>query len=69
MSLVLASTSLQLLQPIKFTDVDKVYMYASPHIEYFHGCHTIYGPVAAVCVLVVVIGLSLLLLLEKFINK
>ena len=65
----LASTSLQLLRPIKFTDFEKVYTYASPHIEYFHGRHTIYGTIAAVCTLVVLIGLPLFLLFERFINK
>ena len=66
---IIHSTSLQLLWPIKFTDVEKVYTYASPHIEYFHGHHTIYGTVSAVCTLIVVIGLPLFLLFERFINK
>jgi len=65
----LASTSLQLLRPIKFTGSNKVYTYTSPSIGYFHGRHTLYGIVAAICVLVVVIGLPLFLLLERFISR
>ena len=65
----LASTSLQLLRPLKFTDVNEVYTYASPHIRYFHGRHAIYGFVAVICELVVGIGLPLLLLLEPLLNR
>ena len=65
----LASTSLQLLRPLKFTDVNEVYTYASPHIGYFHGRHAIYGIVAAICELVVGIGLPLLLLLEPLLSR
>ena len=65
----LASTSLQLLRPLRFTDVDQVYTYASPHIRYFHGCHAIYGIVAVICELVVGIALPLLLLLEPLLSR
>ena len=65
----LASTSLQLLRPLKFTDVNEVYTYVSPHIEYFHGRHAIYGIVAVICELVVGIGLPLLLLLEPLLSR
>ena len=65
----LASTSLQLLRPLKFTDVNEVYTYASPHIGYFHGHHAIYGIVAVICELVVGIGLPLLLLLEPLLSR
>ncbi|XP_065891108.1 uncharacterized protein [Dysidea avara] len=65
----LTSTSLQLLRPLKFTDVNEVYTYASPHIGYFHGHHAIYGIVAVTCELVVGIGLPLLLLLEPLLSR
>jgi len=39
----LASTSLQLLRPLIFTDIDKVYTYSSPHVQYFHGRHAFFG--------------------------
>ena len=60
----IASTSLQLLQPLRFTDVKEWYTYSSPSIQYFHGRHAAYGVVAALCELVIAIGLPLLLLLE-----
>ena len=65
----IASTSLQLLQPLRFTDVEEWYTYSSPSIQYFHGRHAAYGIVAALCELVIVVGLPLLLLLEPFLNK
>ena len=65
----LTSTSLQLLQPLRFTDIDNVYTYASPHIQYFHDQHVIYGIVALICEVVVGIGLPLLLLLEPFLSR
>ena len=65
----IASTSLQLLQPLRFTDIKEWYTYSSPSIQYFHGRHAAYGVVAALCELVIVIGLPLLLLLEPFLNK
>ncbi|XP_065889558.1 uncharacterized protein [Dysidea avara] len=65
----LASTSLQLLRPLKFTGVNEVYTYVSPHIRYFHGHHAIYGIMAVICELVVGIGLPLLLLLEPLLNR
>ena len=65
----IASTSLQLLQPLRFTDVKEWYTYSSPSIQYFHGRHAAYGVVAALCELVIAIGLPLLLLLEPFLNK
>ena len=64
----IASTSLQLLLPLKFTDIKDWYAYSSPHIQYFHGRHAIYGVVAIICGLVVV-GLSLLLLLEPVLSR
>ena len=65
----IASTSLQLLLPLKFTDVKEWYTYSSPNIQYFHGQHIIYGVVAIVCVIVVGIGLPLLLLFEPVLSK
>ena len=64
----LASTSLQLLKPLKFAGVDEVYMYLSPSYKYFRGRHAFYGIVAVLCGLIVVIGMPLLLLLQPFIN-
>jgi len=65
----IASTSLQLLRPLKFAGIGETYTYLSPHIKYFHGRHAFYGSVAAVCELVIVIGVPLILLLEPFINS
>ena len=65
----LASTSLQLLRPLKFTDADNLYTYSSPNIKYFQGRHVVYGSVAIICELVIGIGLPLLLLLEPFLKR
>ena len=65
----IASTSLQLLLPLRFTDVKEWYTYSSPHIQYFHGRHALYGVVAVFCQLLVGIGLPLLLLFEPVLNK
>ena len=65
----IASTSLQLLRPLTFTDIPKIYIYTSPSIQYFHDRHALYGAVAIVSELIVGIGLPLLLLLEPFVNK
>ena len=66
---LIASTSLQLLLPLRFTDVKEWYTYSSPHIQYFQGPHALYGVVAVFCQLIVGIGLPLLLLLEPVLNK
>ena len=65
----IVSTSLQLLQPLRFTDVNKRFTYSSPNIQYFHGRHAVYGVVAIICELVVGIGLPLLLLLQPFLSR
>ena len=65
----IASTSLQLLLPLRFTDVQQWYTYSSPHIKYFHQQHAVYGVVAVICELVIVVGLSLLLLLEPVLSR
>jgi len=63
-----ATTSLLLLRSLTFDNVDKVYTYLSPDIEYCHGRHLAYFIVAVLCTLVIVIGLPLLLLLEPFLS-
>ena len=65
----IASTTLLLVRSIRFTNIDKVYSYLSPDIEYFHGRHLIYVLVAILTGLVIVIGLPLLLSLEPLINS
>ena len=65
----IASTSLQLLRPLTFTDIEEVYTYSSPSIRYFHDQHALYGIMAIVCELVLGISLPLLLLLEPFASK
>jgi len=50
-------------------DIDKVYTYLSPDIEYFHGRHLVYVIVAVIFTIVIVIGLLILLLLEPFLNS
>ena len=64
----LATTSLLLLRPLTFHNVNKAYTYLSPDIEYFHGRHLPYVIVAVLCTIVIVIGLPLLLLLEPYLN-
>ena len=63
------TTSLLLLRSLTFNNLDKVYTYLSPDIEYFHGRHLPYFIVAVLFTLVIVIGLPLLLLLEPFLNR
>ena len=63
-----ATTSLLLLRSLTFDNVDKVYTYLSPDIEYFHGRHLPYVIIAIAYSLIIVIGLPLLLLLEPFLN-
>ena len=65
----LATTSLLLMRPLIFHDVDKVYTYVSPDVEYFHGRHLVYAIVAVLFTIVIVIGLPLLLALEPFLNS
>ena len=65
----LASTSLQLLRPLTFNDVDEVRTYSSPDIKYFTGRHLAYAIVAIFCEVIIVIGLPLLLLLEPLLNR
>ena len=65
----LASTSLQLLRPLTFKDVDEVRTYSSPDIKYFTGRHLVYAIVAILCEVIIVIGLPLFLLLEPFLRR
>ena len=64
-----ATTSLLLMRSLTFVNIDKIYTYLSPDIEYFHGRHLPYVITAILCTLVIVIGLPLLLLLEPFLNS
>ena len=65
----LASTSLQLLRPLTFKDVDEVRTYSSPDIKYFTGRHLVYVIVAILCEVIIVIGLPLFLLLEPILGR
>ena len=60
----IASTSLQLMRSLTFHQIDKVYTYLSPDIEYFHGRHLAYGIVASLCSISVVPGLPLFLTVQ-----
>ena len=64
-----ATTSLLLMRLLTFFDVNKVYTYLSPEIEYFHGRHLVYGIVAVLFTVVIVIGLPFLLLFEPLLNR
>ena len=64
-----ATTSLLLMRPLIFADVDNFYAYLSPDIQYFHGRHLAYGITAIILALLIVIGLPLLLLTEPFLNR
>ena len=64
----IASTSLLLIRSLKFHDIDKVYTYLSPDIEYFHGRHLVYGIIALLCRIFIVTGFPLLLTFESFLN-
>ena len=63
-----ATTSLLLMRSLTFANVDNVYTYLSPDIQYFRGRHLAYGIIAIILALLIVIGLPLLLLLEPFLN-
>ena len=65
----IASTSLLLMRSLTFHGIDEVYTFLSPDIEYFHDRHLVYGIVALLCMVVIVMGLPLLLALEPFLNR
>ena len=64
-----ANTSLLLLRPLIFVDIDEVYTYLSPDIEYFHDRHFAYMIVTILFTIIIVFGFPLLLLLEPFLNS
>ena len=64
-----ATTSLLLMRPLIFYDIDEVYTYLSPDLEYFHGRHLGYGILAILSTIGIVICLPFLLLSEPFINS
>ena len=64
----IASTSLLLMRSLTFHQIDNVYTYLSPDIEYFHGRHLAYGIVALLCSISIVPGLPLLLTLQPILN-
>ena len=65
----LATTSLQLLRPLKLRENNRYRTFLSPHVVYFTGRHLIYALVALLCEVVLVIGLPLLLLFEPLMKK
>ena len=50
-------------------DIDKVYTYLTPDIQYFHDRHLLYAIVAIMLTIVIVIGFPFLLLSEPFLNS
>ena len=65
----LTSTSLQLLKPLTFNNVNDTFTFSSPDVKYFSGRHVVYGIVAILCVIIFVMGLPCLLLLEPFLQR
>ena len=63
-----ASTSLLLMRSLTFHEIDKVYTYLSPDIEYFQGRHLAYVIVALLFAVTVAIILPILLTVEPFLN-
>ena len=63
-----ANTSLLLMRPLTFHNVDKTYTYLSPEIMYFHGRHLVYGIVAVLLTILIVIGTIYVLLLLPLIG-
>ena len=57
------------MRSLTFLEIDKVFTYLSPDIEYFHGRHLAYGIVALLCSVSIVSGLPLLLTLEPILNQ
>ena len=64
----MTSTSLLLIRSLRFHEIDTVYSYLSPDIEYFHGRHLAYSIISLLCIVSIVIGLPLLLTIHPFIN-
>ena len=63
-----ASTSLQLLLPLTFQDVEGAYAYNSPDLKYFHGRQLAYG-IAAIFVVFMIIIFPVFLLLEPLLSR
>ena len=61
-------TSLFLVRHLKYSDVDKLYTYLSPGMEYFQDRHLAYGIISSLCIIFVVIGIPLVLIAEPFLN-
>ena len=61
-------TSLFLVRHLKYSDVDKLYTYLSPGMEYFQGRHLAYGIISLLCIIFIVIGVPLVLMVEPFLN-
>ena len=56
------------MRSLMFHEIDKIYTYLSPNIEYFHGRHLAYGIVSLICMITIVVGLPFLLILKPFLN-
>ena len=65
----IATTSLLLMRPLTFHNVDKVYTYLSPDLEYFHNRHLGYAILAILSTIAIVIFPPFLLLSEPFLNS
>ena len=65
----MVSTSLLMLRSLKFYDVDKIYTYLSPDIEYFNGRHLLYFTVAVICVVTIITGLPSIILFQPLLNQ
>ena len=68
----IASTSLQLLRPLRFTKSNGDHTertYLSPDMLYFSGRHIIYFIVAVVCMIVIALGLPVFLLLQPYLKR
>ena len=65
----IATTSLLLMRPLTFHNIDKVYTYLSPDFEYFQNRHLGYALIAIVSTIAIVIFPPLLLLSEPFLNR
>ena len=59
----LATTSLLLMRPLIFHDINEVYTYVSPNVQYLHDRHLVYSIVALLFTTVIIIGLPFLLAL------
>jgi len=65
----LAVTSLQLLRPLTFNDVDGTFSYSSPDVKYFNGRHAVYGVVEIFCSVGFVVGFPFIIVIEPFLRS